>query len=175
MGPKTGGLGEFFFHVFRSGSRAPFWPHLFLASLGLILAPSGPLLALSLLHFGLILAILASLGALLASSWPCLGPLSCTWPLALGSLGFLGAFSLLFLRCPSRLEDSTRFPKASGMWKPEQPHGSRCGTRGEASETLQRSGKPWDFAQGPALAILGLGRPPPFLALSQASDPPSWH
>ena len=53
--------------------------------------------------------------------------------------------------------------------------GSRCGTRGEASETLQRSGKPWDFAQGPALTILGLGRPLPLLALSQASDPPSWH
>ena len=74
------------------------------------------------------------------------------------------------------------------MWKPEQPYGSRCGTRGEASETLQRSGKPWDFAQGPALAILGLGRPaplpgfepglgPPLLALSEALDhppPPSW-
>ena len=53
--------------------------------------------------------------------------------------------------------------------------GRRCGIRGEASETLQRSGKPWDFAQGPALANLGLGRPLPLLALSQASDPPSWH
>ena len=72
------------------------WPHFasFLASLGLILAPSWPLLASSWPHFGLILALLAVLGALLASSWPCLGPLSCTWPHlgSLGSLGFLGAF-----------------------------------------------------------------------------------
>ena len=80
-GPKLADKGEPFFDVFRSGSGAPFWPHL-----GLILPPSWPLLrswpllALSWPHFGLILALLTSLGALLASSWPCLGPLSCTWP-----------------------------------------------------------------------------------------------
>ena len=86
LGPKTTGSGGPFFKVFsgwlRSTILAPSWPHFgsILPSLGLILAPSWPLLALSWPHFGLILALLASLGALLASSWPCLGPLSCTWP-----------------------------------------------------------------------------------------------
>ena len=73
-------------HSSFSCSRAPFWPYL-----GLILAPSWPLLGSSWPHLGpswphlgpilgLLLALLAGLGALLASSWPCLGRLSCTWP-----------------------------------------------------------------------------------------------
>ena len=88
-GPKRRDPGDRFFKVFRAGFRAPFWP-----PLGLVLAPSWPILdsswphlGPSLPHIGLILALSWPCWPLLAPTWPCLGSilamladLGCTWP-----------------------------------------------------------------------------------------------
>ena len=99
LGPKTmssgGGIFQGFSGWLQSPILAPSWPHFssFLASLGLLLGSTWPILASSGPHVGLILALLAFLGALLASSWPCLGSLSCTWPhLGLWVSWVLGCF-----------------------------------------------------------------------------------
>ena len=98
-GPKRCDPVGLFFNVFPGGSRAPFWPYL-----GLILAPSWPLLGSSWAQLGLSWPYL---GPILASSWPSWPFLAPSWPLlglvlallaalgpilALGSLGLLGAF-----------------------------------------------------------------------------------
>ena len=71
LGPKTGGQGEPIFDVFRSGSRAPFWPYL-----DFILAPSWPLLGSSWAQLG---PSWPHLGPILVSSWPSWPLLSPSW------------------------------------------------------------------------------------------------
>ena len=69
--------------VFRSVSRAPFWPYL-----GLILAPSWPLLGPSWPHSGF---SWLHLGPILASSWPSWPFLAPSWPLPGPVLALLAA------------------------------------------------------------------------------------
>ena len=72
-GPKQADKVSLFWHVFRSGSGASFWPHL-----GLILPPSWPLLGSSWPPLGLSWPYL---GLILASSWPSWPLLEPSWPL----------------------------------------------------------------------------------------------